>query len=71
MSLDKAIMHNKEHRKPYYRSGKHDKTCRPGGSCPYCQDNRAHSTRVREESANVAMADTLMGIFGYTRQEEL
>lgn len=40
MSLDKAIQHGKEHRKPYHRAGKFDRTCRPGGSCPYCQSNR-------------------------------
>lgn len=40
MSLDKAIASGKEHRKPYHKSGKSDRTCRPGGSCPYCKRNR-------------------------------
>jgi hypothetical protein len=39
VSLDKAIKHGKEHRKPYFRSGRFDRTCRPGGSCPYCRNN--------------------------------
>jgi hypothetical protein len=44
MSLDKAIEHGKEHRKPYYRSARFDRTCRPGthwkNKCPYCLGNR-------------------------------
>lgn len=47
MSLDKAIQHGKEHRKPYYKSGKYDKSCRPGGDCPYCESNRTASFRRR------------------------
>jgi len=42
MSLEKAINHHKEYRKPYYRSGRFDCTCRPHGSCPYCFNNRYH-----------------------------
>jgi hypothetical protein len=37
MSLDKAIEHNKEHRKPFTKSKAFDYTCRNHGSCPYCQ----------------------------------
>jgi len=48
MSLDKAIQHGKEKRKPYYRSGKFDLTCRPNGSCPYCQNNRKHKHKKKE-----------------------
>ena len=40
MSLDKAIEHGKEHRKPY-RGGKAiDNTCRNHGGCPACLNNR-------------------------------
>jgi len=46
--LDKSIEHGKEHRKPYYRSGRYDRSCRPHGSCPWCLRNRMHSTLVRE-----------------------
>lgn len=42
MSLNKAINSGKEYRKPYYRSGRFDRTCRPNGSCPYCFNNRYH-----------------------------
>lgn len=42
MSLNKAIQHGKEHRKPY-RGGKAiDKTCRNHGGCPACLSNRMH-----------------------------
>ncbi len=40
MSLDKAIKHGKEHRKPYRKSQRFDKTCRCHGACSYCRDNR-------------------------------
>ncbi len=40
MSLDKAIKHNKEHRKQYRGSKALDCTCRNHGSCSYCESNR-------------------------------
>lgn len=51
MAFDKSYPNRKDQRKPYRKSGKHDKTCRPGGTCPYCQRNRAHANRVRDLSA--------------------
>lgn len=50
--LDKAIEHKKEKREPYYNSGKHDKTCRPNGRCPYCRQNRLHNQKKREAKAD-------------------
>lgn len=44
MSLDKAILHNKERRKPYKGAKFVDSTCRNHGSCSYCQSNR----RIKE-----------------------
>ena len=55
MSLDKAIQHGKEHRKPYHRSGKFDRTCRPGGGCPYCEGNR--SIQERREKARTEVVE--------------
>ena len=40
MSLDKAIQHNKEHRKQYRGSKAFDCTCRNHGSCDWCKENR-------------------------------
>ena len=48
MSLDKAIKHGKEHRKPYYGSKAVDHTCRPHGSCVWCKNNRLHKHKRRE-----------------------
>jgi hypothetical protein len=54
MSLDKAIEHGKERRKPYYGSKAIDATCRNHGSCKWCEQNRKHKFRdkrppMREE----------------------
>jgi len=48
MGMEKAIESGKEHRKPYYHSGKFDLTCRPHGGCPWCRRNREHAWRKRE-----------------------
>ena len=45
MSLDKAIEHGKEKRKPYYGSKAIDATCRNHGGCPWCEENRKHKFR--------------------------
>lgn len=51
MSLDKAIEHGKEKRKPYYRSKRFDRSCRNHGSCGWCQGNREHNNKQRELNA--------------------
>lgn len=45
MSLDKAILHGKEKRKPYVRVKAIDPTCRNHGSCEWCRQNRLHKMR--------------------------
>lgn len=45
MSLDKAIKHGKEHRKPYTGSKKYFSSCCNHGSCLWCQENRKHKMR--------------------------
>jgi hypothetical protein len=40
MSLEKAIAHKKEKRKPYSGSKAFDCSCRNHGSCSYCENNR-------------------------------
>jgi hypothetical protein len=47
MSLDKAIAHGKEKRKPYYRSKDFDPCCRNHNDCPACESNRKHKDRIR------------------------
>jgi hypothetical protein len=48
MSLDKAIQHGKEKRKPYRGSKAVDCTCRNHGSCGWCRDNRLYKFRKVE-----------------------
>ena len=52
MSLDKAIIHNKEHRKQYTGSKAIDKTCRNHGGCPWCEENRKKKYLIKEASMN-------------------
>ena len=48
MSLDKAIEHGKEKRKPYSGAKAIDRSCRNHGSCPWCKENRTFSDKKRE-----------------------
>lgn len=48
MSLDKAIEHGKEKRKPYYGSKTIDHTCRNHGGCEWCAENRKHKFRDKK-----------------------
>lgn len=43
MSLNKAIAHGKEKRKPYRKAKAIDRSCRNNGSCPYCAKNRQYT----------------------------
>jgi len=57
MAMDKAIQSGKEHRKPYYRSGRFDRSCRPGGSCPYCRGARLKHTRRNADRVKEQLND--------------
>ena len=48
MSLDKAIEHGKEHRKPYYGSKSFAPSCRNHGGCEWCEENRKYKYMKRE-----------------------
>ena len=50
MSLDKSIEHGHDHRKQYYGSKAVDKSCRNHGGCPWCEENRNHKHRKREQA---------------------
>jgi hypothetical protein len=53
MSLDNAVKHGKEHRKPWYRSARYDAGCRPNGGCDWCEGNRLyHVKMIRERAAD-------------------
>jgi hypothetical protein len=57
MSLDKAIAHKKEHRKPYRKAKAVDTNCRNHGSCPYCKANRLHTANKALEQAKDKLED--------------
>jgi hypothetical protein len=64
MSLDKAIAHGKEHRKPYRGAKAVDSTCRNHGNCPWCTENRRHKFRNKhpeERTEGVAEWTKLTG----------
>lgn len=50
LSLDKSILHNKEHRRPYYGSKAIDKSCRNHGGCGICEGNRQYKNIKRFQS---------------------
>ena len=49
MSLDKAIKHGKEHRKPYRGAKAVFPSCRNHKGCSYCEKGRLHKNKKREE----------------------
>ena len=50
MSMDKAIIHGKEHRKQYRGAKAVDKTCRNHGGCPWCEENRQYKNLKRMQA---------------------
>ena len=55
MSLEKAIAHGKEWRKPYREPKAVDRSCRNHGSCPACQAGRQHKHRRRAPAPDVSI----------------
>ena len=53
MSLDKAIEHGKEKRKPYRGAKAVDATCRNHGSDKWCETNRRHKMRDKLDSVSI------------------
>lgn len=50
MSLDKAIKHGKEKRKPYRGAKAIDPWCRNHGNCSWCEKGRLHKNKKRDKS---------------------
>lgn len=48
MTLDKAIFHGKEHRKPYRGPKAYDRSCRNHGGCSYCEKGRMRKKKIAE-----------------------
>lgn len=57
MSFDTQYPQRKDQRQPYYGAGRHARSCRPGGSCPACQQNRSYASRKRQDAAHDAQQD--------------
>lgn len=57
MSLDRAIEHGKEKRKPYTGSKAIDRTCRNHGGCGWCEENRKYKYIKREEACDSRKED--------------
>ncbi|MBQ6554038.1 MAG: hypothetical protein IJL89_02290 [Firmicutes bacterium] len=57
MSLNKAVLHGKEHRKPYKGAKAVDGTCRNHGSCDYCKNNRMYSINKAIEKTDQMLKD--------------
>ena len=57
MSLDKAIEHGKERRKPYRGSKAIDPACRNHGGCVWCERNRKHKFRDKQAEPNYRLDD--------------
>lgn len=57
MTLNKAIEHEKEHRKPYTGGKKYAKSCRNHGGCEWCEGNRKYSRNKRELAAEQDMKE--------------
>ena len=71
MSLDKAIAHGKEFRKPYMGAKRCDKSCRNHGGCPYCERNRLHKFRDKHPSDwSESMPETVWTYFLSQKKED-
>lgn len=60
MSFDKKHLGRKDHREPYtFHDGsqRFDRSCRPGGSCPYCKSGRHHAERRDDTDAQQQIED--------------
>ena len=57
MSLEKAIEHRKERRKPYRDSRRFDYSCRNHGGCSWCVGRRTFFDRKRRRDAELKMEE--------------
>lgn len=71
MSLDKAIAHGKEFRKPYMGSKRYFRSCRNHGGCPWCEGNRRHKFRDRHPSdGETSEPETVRAFLLSSRKED-
>lgn len=70
MALDKAIEHGKEHRKQYYGSKAFDPSCRCGGTCEWCRQNRLYKNKKRLQEMVDKQKETWYNEYIERRDEE-
>ena len=51
MSFDNPHPNRKDRRRPYRGSKAVDRSCRPGGDCPWCRGKRKHAEERRQAKA--------------------
>ena len=59
MGLEKAIEHGKEHRKQYRGSKQFESSCRNHNGCPWCERNRMHNSKKREDEFKAKLNEGL------------
>lgn len=59
MSLDQAIAHGKERRKPYRDARRFDRSCRNHGSCCYCYKGRQRNKRLVRQIQEFEVRDAI------------
>ena len=59
MSFDTEYPSRKDRRKPYRGSKEFDRSCRSGGDCPYCRENRLHANELRAQEADSEIEEYL------------
>lgn len=57
MSLDKAIEHGKEKRRPYRGAKSVDVSCRNHGDCEWCKRTRLYQYRKVDEASRYKMEE--------------
>jgi len=55
VSFDNEHPGRKDRRRRYYRSAASDRTCRPHGSCPWCQRARLYKLRRENEALRLEL----------------
>jgi hypothetical protein len=61
MSFDNYYPKRKDWRRQYFKSKRFDRSCRPGGSCPYCISNRLYTYRKRISEVNYKIKELVTG----------
>ena len=61
MSLEKAIIHGKEHRKPYTGAKAVSRSCRNHGGCQWCEENRLYQFMKEKKKTAQMLTEFSMG----------